>query len=226
MASTGSCNVPARSDTQLIEFQDWILRVRPSGERPARLLLLIHGWTGDENSMWVFVRRFPARYWIIAPRAPYTTQPTGYSWRASSPSTGAPPNLEDLKPAAQDLVRLADTFAVEHGIEAREFDAIGFSQGAAVANALALLYPRRLGRVGILAGFVPANAETLLQAHRLEGRQFFVAHGTQDDRVSIEAARRSIELLEGSGAKLTYCEAEVGHKVSADCLRALETFFA
>ncbi len=218
--------MPARSDTQLIEFQDWVLRVHPSGERPARLLLLLHGWTGDENSMWVFVRRFPPRYWIVAPRAPHPTQPSGYSWRAPSPSSGAPPNLEALKPAAQDLIKLADTFAAQHEIEAREFDAIGFSQGAALANALALLYPGRLGRVGILAGFVPAGAETLLQAHRLEGRQFFVAHGTQDDMVSIAKARHSIELLEGSGAKLTYCEAEVGHKVSADCLRALETFFA
>jgi hypothetical protein len=32
-------------------------------------------------------------------------------------------------------------------------------------------------------------------------------------------------LLEQAGAQIVYCEAEVGHKVSADCLRALETFF-
>lgn len=218
--------MPAQSDTQLIEFQDWILRVRPSGARPGRLLLLIHGWTGDENSMWVFVRRFPRRYWIIAPRAPYATQPSGYSWREPPPASGAPPDLENLRPAAESLVSLADKFAAEHGIEAREFDAIGFSQGAALANTLAALYPNRLGRVGALAGFVPAGAETLMTALRLEGRKFFVAHGTQDDTVSIREARRSVELLEGSGAKVTFCEAEVGHKVSGNCLRALETFFA
>jgi hypothetical protein len=35
-----------------------------------------------------------------------------------------------------------------------------------------------------------------------------------------------MSLLEQAGAQITYCESEVGHKVSADCLRALETFFA
>jgi len=54
----------------------------------------------------------------------------------------------------------------------------------------------------------------------------FVAHGTQDNLVPIDRARASMALLEQAGARLTYCEAEVGHKVSADCLRGLETFFA
>ena len=39
-------------------------------------------------------------------------------------------------------------------------------------------------------------------------------------------ARASMTLLEQAGAVVTYCEADVGHKVSADCLRGLETFFS
>ena len=41
-----------------------------------------------------------------------------------------------------------------------------------------------------------------------------------------EEARQLIESLEKAGALITFCEAEVGHKVSADCLRGLEGFFA
>jgi len=41
----------------------------------------------------------------------------------------------------------------------------------------------------------------------------------------VERARESIELLERAGAQVIFCEAEVGHKVSADCLRSLEAFF-
>jgi predicted esterase len=33
-------------------------------------------------------------------------------------------------------------------------------------------------------------------------------------------------LLESAGADVTFCEDEVGHKVSAHCLHALEDFFA
>ena len=216
----------AKSDTNLERFGDWTLRVRPAASKPARLLLLIHGWTGDENSMWVFVRRFAATYWIAAPRGPHTTQPSGYSWRVFPTEPGAPPRLDDLRPAAASLVAFADEYSSANAIDARQFDAIGFSQGAALVNTLALLYPGRVGRLGILAGFVPAGAESLVESRPLEGKRFFVAHGTQDDRVGVDVERQSIQLLERAGARVTFCEDEVGHKVSASCLRALEAFFA
>ena len=175
--------------------------------------------------MWVFVRRFSANYWMVAPRAPFLTQPSGYSWRMLDGKPGRLPQFEDLRPAATDLVTLVDAYAALNGIDARDFDAIGFSQGAALVNVLALLYPARVRRLGILAGFVPAGADTLIQDRPLEGKPFFVAHGTQDERVNIEDARRSIQLLEQAGARVNYCEDDVGHKVSANCLRALEAFW-
>jgi len=68
--------------------------------------------------------------------------------------------------------------------------------------------------------------EEIIAKKPLAGKQMFVAHGTQDNLVPMDRARASMALLEQAGARLTYCEAEVGHKVSADCLRGLEAFFA
>ncbi len=219
--------MPAQSESVLTTFGDWTLRVREASSGPPRLLLLVHGWTGDENSMWIFVRRFPSHYLMLAPRAPFAARDGGYSWRLTGGASAAGlPTFESLTPAAARLLELADQFAAEHEVEARQFDAIGFSQGAALVNTLALLHPNRVDRLGILAGFVPAGAEALIQNRPLEGKPFFVAHGTQDERVSIEEARHSIRLLEQAGARVTYCEDDVGHKVSAGCLRSLEAFFA
>jgi phospholipase/carboxylesterase len=103
---------------------------------------------------------------------------------------------------------------------------MGFSQGAAMSNVLAFLYPQRIRKVGILAGFVPAELNNLVSQRPLEGKSFFVAHGTKDESVTIDRARASIEILEQAGAQVTYCEDEVGHKVSITCLRALKKFFA
>jgi predicted esterase len=44
--------------------------------------------------------------------------------------------------------------------------------------------------------------------------------------VPIDRARASIKILEEAGAQVTYCEDEVGHKVSVTCLRSLKQFFA
>ncbi len=212
-----------QSDTELVAFRDWILRVRPATEAPARLLLLVHGRTGDENSMWVFVRNLPPSYWIVAPRAPYLTEPTGYSWR---PGAHDRPTFDDLRPAVESLLKFVDAYADENYLDATQFDAVGFSQGAAMVNCIALLHPDRVQRASVLAGFVPAGAEELVEARPLKGKPFFVAHGTLDELVNIESGRRSAKLLEQAGANVTYCEDDVGHKLSAGCLRALNAFFS
>jgi predicted esterase len=60
----------------------------------------------------------------------------------------------------------------------------------------------------------------------LDLKSFFVAHGSLDEMVNIAYARQSVQLLEAAGAQVTFCEDEVGHKVSAGCLRGLQAFFA
>jgi predicted esterase len=78
----------------------------------------------------------------------------------------------------------------------------------------------------MLAGFVPDGLEEGIARRSLQGKPFFVAHGTKDETVPIDRARASIALLEQAGAQVTYCEDDVGHKVSVACLRALQKFFA
>lgn len=215
----------AVSNTSLEIFEDWTLRVRTPEQTPARLLLMLHGWTGDENSMWVFARNFPTDYVLLAPRAPHPAPQGGFSWRPPRADSFGRPSLDDLRESAEALIRLVDGYAAKGQIDAAQFDVMGFSQGAALSNVLTCLYPHRIRRAGILAGFMPSGMEEIVAQKPLAGKPIFVAHGTQDNLVPIDRARASMTLLEQAGAHVTYCEAEVGHKVSADCLRGLESFF-
>ena len=216
----------AVTNTELIEFNDWVLRVRPSQSESPHLLVLIHGWTGDENSMWVFTRGLSPDYWMMAPRAPHPAEPSGFSWRPYQPLTEGRPSLEMLLPAAEALIHLIDEYSASVKLDALQFDLLGFSQGAAMVNLVGMLYPHRVRKMGVLAGFVPSGLEELISQKSLAGKKVFVAHGTQDQLVPIDRARASIELLEQAGAQVTYCEDEVGHKLSANCLRALENYLS
>jgi len=215
----------AVNNTTLEIFENWTLRVRQPAQTPARLVLMLHGWTGDENSMWVFARNFPTDILLLAPRAPHPAAEGGYSWRPPRADSFGRPNLEDLRNSAEALIRLVDAYAAQSQVEASQFDVMGFSQGAALSNVLACLHPQRVRKAGILAGFMPSGMEVVISQKPLAGKQIFVTHGTQDNMVPIDRARASMALLEQAGAHITYCEAEVGHKVSADCLRGLEVFF-
>jgi len=190
---------------------------------------MLHGYTGDENSMWVFARELPKHFWIIAPRAPHPSETTGYSWRPPLHGTFGRPSLEQFIPAAEALIRLVDEYQASAGIEAgperrRRIDVMGFSQGGAMSNVLAFLYPERVRKIGILAGFVPGGLDEYASKRPLEGKSVFVTHGTQDEMVPIDRARSSMEVLEQAGAKIVYCEDDVGHKVSLNCMRALRSY--
>lgn len=177
--------------------------------------------------MWVFARNWSPDIWMVAPRAlhPSNMQQGGYSWRAPSQDAEDRPSLEQLRESAETLLRLVDEYAASVGVDSSTFDVMGFSQGAAMSSVLAFLYPQRIRRAGMLAGFVPSGLEELVSQRPLEGKSFFVAHGTKDETVPIERARASIKILEQAGAQVTFCEDDVGHKVSVTCLRALRSFF-
>jgi phospholipase/carboxylesterase len=216
--------VQTATNTELIEFNGWTLRVRPSQSQNPRLLMMLHGWTGDENSMWVFTRGLSSDFWIIAPRAPHPSERKGFSWRPLQPGTWGRPSFEELLPSAEGLMQLIDEYADSVKLEAKRFDAMGFSQGAAMVNVLGMLHPKRVHKMGMLAGFVPSGLDEYIAGKSLSGKSIFVAHGTKDEMVSVERARESIQLLEQAGAQVTYCEDEVGHKLSANCLRALQSY--
>lgn len=217
--------MPGENDTHRMTFNGWEMRIRHATQQPIRLLLLLHGWTGDENSMWIFTSKAPENAWIVSPRAPHTAKEGGFSWRELLPGTWGLPTLSDLKPAADSLIQLADDLSSSVGFDATHFDVAGFSQGGALTNVLALLYPERIRTAAVLAGFMPGGTDNLLQKRVIAGKPFFVAHGSQDNLVSMERAQGSVRLLEEAGARVTFCESDVGHKVSADCLHGLQDFW-
>jgi phospholipase/carboxylesterase len=217
--------VPTVTDPQLMTFRDWNFRLRPARKEPARLLVLLHGWQGDENSMWVFTRNLPAVFTILAPRAPMVAPEGGYTWRRVTADTWGFPDLDDFRSSTEALVAFLDDWSDSTGLEASQFGLAGFSQGAAMAYTLALLYPQRIQAVAALSGFLPAGSGNYLEGGTLAGKPFFVAHGCRDERIPVERAHSDVAALEAAGARVTYCESDTGHKVSHQCLVGIENFF-
>ena len=61
---------------------------------------------------------------------------------------------------------------------------------------------------------------------RLASLPVYWGHGTQDDQVPVERARRDVARLRQAGVDVSYCEADVGHKLGADCLLGLASWLA
>jgi phospholipase/carboxylesterase len=216
--------VPTPTDAQLLEYGDWVFRYRPAAGAPSRLLLMVHGLSGDENSMWIFTRSLPAQTAAIAPRGLSAYPNGGFTWRRSTPTVPYLPVMDELRGSAEALIGFMDEWPGEMGLDARQFDLMGFSQGAALCYTIAILHPERIRALAILSGFIPDGADGLLSSRPLDGKPIFISHGRQDDMVPVERARNAVALLQGSGAQVTYCETDGGHKVSAECFAGLSKF--
>jgi phospholipase/carboxylesterase len=219
--------VPTRIDPFDINFNGWFLRIKKPANIVSidrqRIMLLLHGWTGDENSMWFFTRNLPDHYCLISPRGIFESPQGGYSWRIIQP--GRPIGIEEFQYAIEQLITLIEEWEKANSLPHKPLDLMGFSQGAALSLSFLLTHPDRVRTVAALSGFLPDSTPALLHPHRLDKKQIFIAHGTEDDVIPVERARIAAELLGAAGAEVTYCEDAIGHKVSAPCLSALENFY-
>ncbi len=212
-----------------LALQDTVVRVRPPRDslQPQALFVLLHGWTGDETVMTPFAAAAPEDALVLSFRAPFPTRNIrgGYSWIDRQPTT-TPFAFSEYQPAFAHLSKWLHEIGHHYpAIPWRNQHWIGFSQGASVVAAYALQYPQGIRSLALLAGFLPAGAEALIAQRPLVGKQAFVAHGVQDPIVAIRYGREVRDLLAQAGAEVTYCEDDVGHKVSARCQRGLQAFY-
>lgn len=212
-------------ETKLLNLGEWTVRVRvPNNPGNHPVMLLLHGWLGNEDVTWIFAKRLPENCLLVAPRGIYpATREDQFSWIQNT--TQELSKLEDFKPAVESLI---DLLALRPGAPNQNFDQVdilGFSQGAALGYAFATSYPDRVRTIAGLAGFVPEGIDLFVPEKPFNGKNFFVAHGSRDQIVPVTRTRKDIKILEDAGANVIYCEDDVGHKLSANCFRSLEKFY-
>jgi phospholipase/carboxylesterase len=92
---------------------------------------------------------------------------------------------------------------------------IGFSQGAILGYAVALSYPEKIQRLLAMSGYL--NTEMAVddfKENNLSALKIFASHGTVDQVIPVEWARKSIPVLESLGIEIIYKEYPVGHGVA------------
>ena len=190
---------------------------RESAVKDAPLVVLLHGLTGDEDVMWGLEPVIPRHAFSIAPRAPFAFAGGGFSW--VDPAEGLDPAL----PAYAGSVRLLAAMVAAAPVRAgeREVVLMGFSQGAALALAGVALGQLAPSAVVVMAGLLPPG-----ELPAWPGVPVYWGHGLHDELVPVERARRDVARLEGAGAPVTYCEADVGHKLGPECLKGLRRWLA
>jgi predicted esterase len=181
---------------------------------------MIHGWGQNENSLWEFTDGIPGDYRMVAPRGSFFKAEGEYGWRPTI--LGRRSRLEENLQPANDLVTRIDAWASASSVDASHFSVLGFSQGAAMVYVLANLFPRRLVRAVVLSGYPPRGLD--LSVVPLKDIPFLVSHGRQDDIIAFEEGQKALPMLAAAGARVTWIEEDVAHKVGPKIREAIPDF--
>jgi len=199
-----------------ISLDGMVFRIKeqPEGTGP---LILLHGWGGDADAMWLFEHSLPPARLTLSPQGPYTLPSGGYEWIQDGSS--ALSVAEAFRAGAETLARFLERMGAAHDFKAEDCLLLGFSQGAALAFAAVQLGLLRPGGLAALAGFLPPGDDA-----RLKDVPVFWAHGRHDDVIPFSQAQEGALRLQMAGAALTFCESQTAHKVDRHCLKRLQAW--
>jgi phospholipase/carboxylesterase len=181
------------------------------------LLLLLHGYGSNEADLFSFAEELPDHYYVISARAPYDLQYGSYAWYAINFDANEN-KFSDVTQArnSRDLiVRFIDELTAQYPIDANKISLVGFSQGAILSYAIALSYPEKIKNVVAMSGYLNLEmAEANYQNKDFSKLKLFVSHGTVDQVIPVDWARKSPGLLQPLGIETVYKEYPIGHGVS------------
>jgi phospholipase/carboxylesterase len=199
----------------------------PSARPP--LLVLLHGVGADEQDLLPLAAHLDPRLLCVSLRAPREHPVMGHSWFDIDWST-VPPRY-DLAQAEESRAAVADLLPElvrRHGTDPARTFLLGFSQGGAMALAVALTRPDLVRGVVVHSGrLVPDLAARIAPAPALAGLDALVLHGVDDPVLPVERGREIRDFLEPLlGPRLLYAEHDAGHEITAASLDAARWWLA
>ena len=181
------------------------------------LLLLLHGYGSNEEDLFSFAPELPDDSYVISVRAPYDLQPYGHAWYAihfDADENKFSDNVQ-AKQSVEIIASFIDEIVKQYPIDTENVTLIGFSQGAILSYATALTYPEKISKVVALSGYF--NQEILpevIDTKAISHLKFFVSHGSVDQVIPVDWARKAKPALENLGLEVEYQEYPIGHGVS------------
>ncbi|GEQ86484.1 phospholipase [Patiriisocius marinistellae] len=183
----------------------------------APVIILLHGFGSDENDLFSFAPELPDTHHIIALKAPIPMKPYGNAWY-NIYFDAADGKFSDIPQAiaSRDLIsNCIDEIVEKYKADVTNVTLLGFSQGTILSFAVALSYPEKVKNVIGLSGYIN---EELLKENYAENDfsklSIYTSHGTVDQVLPIDWARKSQPFLENLNIACEYSEFPVGHGVA------------
>lgn len=202
---------------------------------PIGSVILLHGLGADGHDFESIVQELrlpesmPLRF--IFPHAPLipVTINNGYVMRAwyniVSLSMDTHADQSGIDQSVQSLGKLIER-EEQRGIKSEKIILAGFSQGAVIALATGLTFPKKLGGIIALSGYLPQPEKVLQQASPAnQNIPIFLAHGKQDALVPYFLGERLYQFLKANDYPVNWHSYDMAHSVCLEEIRDIAEWF-
>lgn len=183
-------------------------------------MLLLHGFGGDENSLYFLSSKLDGRFFYVSARAPYEIGPGSYAWfHVVFDPAGNAIEPDEAERSRLALLGFVDELVEAYGVDPSRVYLMGFSQGAMMGLSAALTEPEKIaGLVASSGRILPEVLPRIAAPVRLRGLPIFVTHGLRDEVVPIRHGKAIRDRLSSESVELTYREYDMGHELRQECV--------
>ena len=192
---------------------------QPAGQPDAPTLLLLHGTGGDEHDMMPLGRLMPGAN-ILSPRGQVLENGMPRFFRRLAEGVF---DVEDVKRRAGDLADFIAAAAAHYAFDPARVIAMGFSNGANIASATALVRPGVLKGALLLRAMVPFEPDP---TPALPDFRVLISNGSADPMVSREETDRLAKLFARAGADVEVHWQPTGHQLMPGDFAVAKTWLA
>lgn len=181
------------------------------------LLIMLHGYGSNEQDLFSFAQELPSELLILSVRAPLSMGFGSYAWYSINFEADRDnfSNLEEAKRALREIDSFIDGVVEKYNPDTHRIFLMGFSQGTILSLAYALNHPGKVQHVIALSGYVNQKLlKTPLEASTFKDLDVFASHGSVDQVIPVEWARRTPGFLQKLKIEHEYKEYPVGHGVA------------
>ena len=189
------------------------------------MLILLHGYGSNEQDLFSFAEELPKELLIVSAQAPYEMGYGAYAWYAINfdDTNGKFSDLKQAKESIDKIAGFIDEIKTKYNTNTDKTFLLGFSQGAILSYSLSFIYPNKVQYVIALSGYIntqmiPKNISKNIETN------YYCSHGTVDQVLPIDWARKSKPFLDNLGLQNTYSEYNVGHGVAPQNFYSFKTW--
>jgi phospholipase/carboxylesterase len=187
----------------------------------APVLLMLHGTGGTEQEILTLADALDPAATVLAPRGRVTEGGMLRWFRRLSEGVF---DVDDVVLRAGELAGFLAWARTRYDLGERRIIAVGFSNGANIALATALLHPDTLDRVVAFSGMFPLDDRALTTD--LTGTDVLLLNGRTDPMAPLASADRAAATFTAHGAQVERELRDGGHGIAATDVAAARAWLA